>query len=59
MKNQFLTFALVATMIASVATGCSSSEKANSADTVVTTTADTTVTPSTADTTKVDTTKKM
>ena len=57
MKNQFLAFAIVATMLGSVATGCSSSEKAKNADSV-TITKDTTVTTPTDTARVTDTTKK-
>ena len=58
MKNQILTFAVVATIIGSIATGCSSSEKASSADSVTTTTTDSTVITPTDTTRVTDTTRK-
>jgi hypothetical protein len=60
MKKQILSFALVATIIGSVAVGCSSSEKATSVSDS-TTVDSTVVVPDTAkkDTIVVDTTKKM
>ena len=57
MKNQLLAFAIIATILGSVVTGCSSSEKATNADSV-TVTKDTTVTTPTDTARVTDTTKK-
>ncbi|MEO6523445.1 MAG: hypothetical protein ABIN91_17305 [Mucilaginibacter sp.] len=56
MKKQILSFALVATMLGSIAAGCSSTQKANGADS--TTTVKDSSSTMTTDTMKKDTVKK-
>jgi hypothetical protein len=61
MKKHILGFALVATMIGSIATGCSSEKKAGGSDSTAKDSAMTTPATDTTkkmDTTKTDTTKK-
>ena len=56
MKKQILSFALVATLISSIAMGCSSQKDAGSgADSTATDSTATVTTPTTTDTTKTDT----
>lgn len=56
MKKHILSFAIVATMIGSIAAGCGSEKKASGSDSTSTDTAKMT-TPAATDTTKKDTTK--
>ena len=58
MKKQILSFALVATMIGSLAVGCSSEKKAGTSDSTSTDTSKMTTDTSKKDTAKTDTTKK-
>ena len=57
MKKQILSFALVATMIGSIAAGCSSEKKTGSSDSTQTDSA-AAVAPASTDTVKTDTTIK-
>ncbi|MBB5394460.1 MULTISPECIES: hypothetical protein [unclassified Mucilaginibacter] len=57
MKKQFLSFALVATMIGSIAAGCSSEKKTGGSDSTMTDSTATMATPA-PDSAKMDTMRK-
>ncbi|RYU92318.1 hypothetical protein EWM62_02460 [Mucilaginibacter terrigena] len=54
MKKQFLSFALVATMIGSIAASCSSEKKTGGSDSTMTDSTATMATPAATDSTKTD-----